>query len=62
MINHKIETAKRIGTGLAFILWPLVAAFAYAAHPNILSLEFGGDVIEVQGYLGEHWSDWFDNW
>lgn len=44
MVNQKVETAKRIGAGLAFILWPLVAAIAYAAHPNLLSLEIGGDV------------------
>ena len=44
MVNQKVETAKRIATGLAFILWPLVAAIAYVAHPNLLSLEIGGDV------------------
>lgn len=44
MVNQKVETAKRIGAGLAFILWPLVAAIAYVAHPNLLSLEIGGDV------------------
>lgn len=47
MINQKVETAKRIGVGLAFILWPLVAAIAYAAHPNLLSLEMGGEVSAV---------------
>jgi hypothetical protein len=46
MINHRVETAKRTGIGLAFILWPLIAATAYAAHPNLLSLEMGGEVSD----------------
>jgi len=44
MINQKVETAKRIGTGLAFILYPLFALIAFLAHPNLLSLEIVGDV------------------
>jgi hypothetical protein len=50
MVNKRVETAKRIGVGLAFILWPLVAVVAYAAHPNLLSLEMGG---EVSGKIAE---------
>ena len=46
MVNQKVETAKRTGVGLSFILWPLVAAIAYAAHPNLLSLEMGGTVSD----------------
>ena len=42
--HHKVETAKRIGTGLAFILCPLFAGIAFIAHPNLLSLEIGGEV------------------
>jgi hypothetical protein len=44
-IQHPgLESIKRVGTGLAFILYPLFAGFAFAAHPNLLSLEIGGDV------------------
>jgi len=35
---------KRIGTGLAFILYPLLSGIAFAVHPNLLSLEIGGEV------------------
>jgi hypothetical protein len=41
MTNQKVETAKRIGTGLAFFLYPLSAFIAFIAHPNLLSLEVG---------------------
>ena len=44
-IQHPgLEALKRVGTGLAFILYPVFAGFAFAAHPNLLSLEIGGDV------------------
>lgn len=42
MQNQNLETVKRIGTGLAFILYPLFSGLAFAAHPNLLSLEIGG--------------------
>jgi hypothetical protein len=32
-----LNTVKRIGTGLAFILFPLIFIFAYAVHPGLLS-------------------------
>jgi hypothetical protein len=44
--NQKLETTKRIGTGLAFILYPLFSGLAFATHPNLLSLEFGGPVSD----------------
>ncbi len=46
MINQKVETAKRIGTGLAFFLYPLAALTAFIAHPNLLSLEIGVPVAD----------------
>jgi hypothetical protein len=41
MQNRTLETVKRVGTGLAFILYPLFSGLAFAAHPNLLSLEIG---------------------
>ena len=46
MINKNVEFAKRIGTGLAFIIWPFMAMLAYAVHPNLLSMEIGGTISE----------------
>ncbi len=34
--------AKRIGTGLAFIIFPLVFVFAFAGHPGLLNPQFLG--------------------
>ncbi len=34
------ERVKRIGTGLAFIIFPLVFVFAFACHPGLLSPHF----------------------
>ncbi len=31
-----LDQTKRIGTGLAFIIFPLVFVFAFAAHPDLL--------------------------
>ena len=39
MANEKLERVKRVGTGLAFIVFPLVFVFAFAIHPNLFSLE-----------------------
>ena len=44
MKDQRLESIKRIGTGLAFILYPLFSGIAFAAHPNLLSLEIGGEV------------------
>ena len=46
MVNQKVETAKRICTGLSFFLYPLAAFIAFIAHPNLLSLEVGVPVME----------------
>lgn len=34
--NSTLEQAKRVGTGLAVILFPLVFVFAFAVHPDLL--------------------------
>jgi len=44
MINHRLESAKRIGTGLAFVVFPIVFIFAFAIHPNLFSLAIVTDV------------------
>jgi len=44
MINHRLESAKRIGTGLAFVVFPIVFIFAFAIHPNLFSLAIVIDV------------------
>ena len=46
MINQKVETAKRVLTGLSFFLYPLAAFVAFIAHPNLLSLEVGVPVMD----------------
>jgi hypothetical protein len=44
-IQHPgLGVLRRVGTGLAFILYPLFSGIAFAGHPNLLSLEIGGDV------------------
>ena len=40
--NHGLDTARRIGSGLAFIIFPLVFVFAFAVHPGLLSPHFLG--------------------
>ena len=35
--NKALNQAKRIGTGLSFILFPLMFVFAFAVHPGLLS-------------------------
>lgn len=37
-----LTTAKRTGTGLAFIIFPLVFIFAFAGHPGLLTPHFLG--------------------
>lgn len=32
-----VETAKRIGTGVCFVVFPLVWVFAFAVHPDLLN-------------------------
>src|SRR4030067_2067274 len=35
--SNALNLTKRIGTGLAFILFPLVFIFAFAVHPGLLN-------------------------
>ena len=35
--SSNLEAAKRIATGLAFILFPLFFVFAFAVHPGLLN-------------------------
>jgi len=35
--NNGLNQAKRIGTGLSFILFPLMFVFAFAVHPGLLN-------------------------
>lgn len=44
MSNYKPESAKRVGTGLAFVVFPIVFIFAFAIHPNLFSLAVVADV------------------
>ena len=40
--NIGLMSAKRHGSGLAFIIFPLVFLFAFVTHPNLLNLHFLG--------------------
>jgi hypothetical protein len=40
--SRLLDQTKRIGTGLSFIIFPLVFVFAFATHPNLLSPRFLG--------------------
>jgi hypothetical protein len=35
--NRSLDNAKRVGTGLCFIIFPLTFAFAFAVHPGLLN-------------------------
>jgi hypothetical protein len=38
--NDSLNSFKRIGTGLAFIVFPLIFVFAFAVHPGLLNPHF----------------------
>ena len=38
--NKVLQSGKRIGTGLAFILFPLIFVFAFSVHPGLLTPHF----------------------
>ena len=38
--DQRLRAFLRFGTGLAFIIWPLVFVFAFATHPDLLSPQF----------------------
>lgn len=40
--NNRLMSAKRYGSGLAFIIFPLVFLFAFVTHPNLLNPHFLG--------------------
>jgi hypothetical protein len=42
--NKTISQIKRIGTALAFLLYPICAGFAFGVHPNLMSLSISHDV------------------
>jgi hypothetical protein len=46
--NGRINTTKRIGVGLSFIVFPLVFVFAFAGHPNLLHPHFLGPAELIQ--------------
>ncbi|MGB5348816.1 MAG: hypothetical protein WBN15_07565 [Polyangiales bacterium] len=50
MRNEKIELVKRTGTGLAFVVFPIVFIFAFAIHPNLFSFAI---VTEVSARVSE---------
>lgn len=42
----KLDKVKRIGTGIAFILYPIFSGIAFIVHPNLLNLQIGGPIEE----------------
>jgi hypothetical protein len=46
--NSSINKTKRIGTGLSFIIFPLIFVFAFAGHPNLLNPHFLGPAELIQ--------------
>ena len=44
MTVDTLEAVKRAGTGLAFIVFPIIFVFAFAIHPNLFSLTVVTDV------------------
>lgn len=54
MTDKRLNQTKRIGTGLSFIIFPLVFVFAFATHPNLLSPRFLGPEALI---LRAHGSD-----
>lgn len=50
MVGHNsgINTTKRIGIGLAFLIFPLIFIFAFAVHPNLLHPHFLGPAELIQ--------------
>ncbi|MCX6560381.1 MAG: hypothetical protein NTZ26_07685 [Candidatus Aminicenantes bacterium] len=48
-----LEAVKRIGTGLAFVLFPLVFIFAFAIHPGLLAPRLLGPQELIQRAHGD---------
>jgi hypothetical protein len=34
--NKRLSSTQRIGTGLSFVIFPMVFVFAFAVHPDLL--------------------------
>ena len=45
-MNTTLQRVKQTGIALSLLLYPLFAGFAFAAHPDLLSLEMGHDVLK----------------
>lgn len=48
--NKTITQIKRFGTALAFLLYPICAGFAFAVHPNLMSLSIS---LDIQAKIAE---------
>lgn len=48
MENIRINSTKRIGIGISFIVFPAIFVFAFACHPNLLSPHFLGPAELIQ--------------
>ncbi|MFC2067353.1 hypothetical protein ACFLUO_09985 [Chloroflexota bacterium] len=46
--NTSLETTKRIGLGLSFIIFPVIFIFAFAGHPDLLNPHFLGPEELIQ--------------
>jgi hypothetical protein len=46
--SNQIDSVKRIGTGLSFIIFPLIFIFAFGGHPNLLNPHFLGPAELIQ--------------
>jgi hypothetical protein len=46
--NNCVNNTKRIGTGLSFIIFPLIFIFAFAGHPNLFTPHFLGPAELIQ--------------
>ena len=54
---NSLESIKRIGTGLSFIIFPLVFVYAFAGHPNMFNFHFLGPeelILRARGNSGLH--------
>ncbi len=46
--NKILQKGKRVGTGLAFVFFPLIFVFAFAVHPGLLNPHFLGPEELIQ--------------
>jgi hypothetical protein len=46
--HNNIDSVKRIGTGLSFIIFPLIFIFAFAGHPYLFNPSFLGPAELIQ--------------